>query len=336
MTTTGEAENAGLIERDPAQLKRAVQDMLSEYLHRPVMVQQLIRSAAPFANRSPAEVLTAKLRGGDKYKLFVKSIGDEERDHPDKQRRDREMLLYSRLFAGRPLPVPSWVGGGWNEAIGRHDLYLEHIDDWDLRYQSLEYWYLTADRLGDLHRELAQARGDLLATDYLLRFDTAHFIAWAHRARASVRLVSPELGRRYERVVTNFGKGAELLAAQPPTLVHNDLSAKNVLVDRSAQPARIRFVDWEMAGVGCGLLDLAHLKYGLRGPEEARFCDKYFRALQGSDVLPAAGRARMAVLASCEIHETNVRLWYSPRWSLPQECIEEWVGDTERAIKRIP
>jgi thiamine kinase-like enzyme len=335
MTMTRGVGNAGLIERDPARLTKTVQDMLSDLLHRPVVVEQLSRSASRFAARLPAEVVTVKLRSGEKHMLFLKSLGDEESDHPDKQRRDRELLVYGDLFSGRALPVPGWVGGGWNDAIGRYDLYLEHIDDWSLRYQDLEYWYLAADRLGDLHRAFARAREDLTASEYLLRFDAAHFEAWAHRAVEAVRGQSTHLGRRHERVVRAFHKGGELLAAQPPTLVHNDLSAKNVLVDRSARPTRVCFIDWEMAGIGCGLLDLAHLKYGFGPAQEARLCATYYEAVRESDVLPSQEELT-AVMAACEIHETNVRLWSSPRWSLPEGRLEEWVSDTEAAIEKIP
>lgn len=323
------------VERDQAQLTMAVQDVLRSFLRRPVVVEDLSTSASPFTSRSPAEVVTARLQGDRTHLLFLKSLGDEEGDHPDKQRRDRELLAYGNLFAGRRLPVPDWVGGGWNEAIQRYDLYLEHIGDWDLRYHDVEYWYLAARRLGDLHRTFARERAALLSSDYLLRLDAAYFDAWAHRALEAVQRQSTELGRRHERVVNAFHKGAELLGAQPLTLVHNDLAGKNVLVDRSTEPVRVCIIDWEMAGIGCGLLDLAHLKYGFGPAEEARLCANYYEALRGSEVLPPQEELT-AVLAACEIHETNVRLWSSPRWSLPEGRLEEWVSDTEAAIERIP
>ena len=45
---------------------------------------------------------------------------------------------------------------------------------------------------------------------------------------------------------------ADLLAEQPPTLVHNDLAPKNVIADTSANPGRTCIVDWEMAEWGAG------------------------------------------------------------------------------------
>lgn len=335
MTATGELGNVGLIERDLVQLTQTVQQMLSHFLRRVVVVEHLSRSVAPLANRAPAEVLTATLRGGAKHTLFLKSIGNEEGDHPDKQPRAREPLIYDDLFAGRAVPVPSRLGGGWNEAIRRHDLYLEHIDGSDLRYHEVEYWYLAGRRLGGLHRAFGQAREELFASEYLLRFDAAYFHGWAQRALETVGRQSTDLGRRYERVVRAFDSAGEVLAGQPQTLVHNDLSGKNVIVDRSVRPARICFIDWEMAGIGCGLLDLVHLKYGFGPAEQARLCAAYYEAVFGTDLLPPEPELT-AVLAACEIHETNVRLWCSPRWSLPEGRLEEWVGEAEAAIEKFP
>jgi aminoglycoside phosphotransferase (APT) family kinase protein len=313
-----------------------VRELLARRLDRPVVVTELTRSASRFASRAPAEVLSATVAGGASYRLFLKRCGGAEPDHPDKQRRDRELRVYSDLFAGRDLPVPQWIGGGWNPAAGRHDLYLEHIDDWDLRYQSLRYWYLAAGRLGRLHGTLARARADLATSDFLLRLDAGYFDAWAGRALDAVRPQSRRLARRYERVVTAFRSGSALLAAEPTTLVHNDLSPKNVLVDRASRPARVCVVDWELAGIGCGLLDLAQLGYGLRPAEAARLHACYYRAVRGSDLLPSRRSTRLAVLAACRIHQTNVRLWCSPRWSLPDGRLAGWVTEAETLIRRVP
>jgi aminoglycoside phosphotransferase (APT) family kinase protein len=320
--------------RERDDLTATVQDLLSRRLGRPVTVTGLTRTASPFASRAPAEVVTVTMPGGETHRLFLKRCGDDEPDHPDK-RRDRELRVYRDLFAGRDLPVPQWIGGGWNQAVGRHDLFLEHVDDWDLRYQELRYWYLAASRLGRLHRAFARAGDDLAANDFLLRLDAGYFDAWARRALAAVRQQSPRLARRYERVVTGFRSGAELLAAAPSTLVHNDLSAKNVLVDRGSPPTRIRVVDWELAGIGCGLLDLTQLTYGLPGAEAARLRACYYRAVRGGGLLPRRRSDLLATLAACGVHETNVRLWCSPRWSLPDGTLAGWVAQAEALVRRV-
>jgi hypothetical protein len=311
-----------------------VGDLLAAQLGRPVTVAHLERSASPFASRVPAEVVTVTLTGGETCRLFRKSLGDEEIDHPDKRCRDRELRVYRDLFAGRRLPVPSWVGGGWDGTTGRHELYLEYVDGWDLRYRHLDHWYLAAARLAGLHRTFARARGDL-DRDFLLRIDLPYVHAWAQRARDALRRHSIRLARRYEPVLAATSSWGGLLAAQPATLVHNDLSGKNVLVDRSAGQPRVCLADWELAGVGCGLLDLVHLAYGLDAVPARRLRASYYRAVRGSDLLPRTRQALTALLAACAIHETNVRLGCSPRWSLPPRRLAEWVDDARAALQRV-
>ena len=56
-----------------------------------------------------------------------------------------------------------------------------------------------------------------------------------------------------------FGRVLDVLAAEPAeNLVHGDPCLGNVL----AGPAGVRFVDFEQAGAGCGLAELAYLRIG--------------------------------------------------------------------------
>src|SRR5262249_28158681 len=154
-------------------------------------------------------------------------------------------------------------GSRRNEATERLEVYLEHIGDWDLRYQDLEHWFTAARRLAQFHAHFAARAAEVLACEFLLRLEASALSAWAGRAMAAIRGLSPELAAELEGPLALHDHVAELLSRQPPTLVHNDLAPKNVLADRSSHPARICLVDWEMAGVGCGLMDLVVLKHGL-------------------------------------------------------------------------
>lgn len=330
MTSSGST----LLRRPPAQLAAAVRQMLTRRLGRPVRIRRIERAVSPFASQVPAETVTVCLEDGTTYRLFVKSPGDEDRAHPDKQCRDRELQVYRQLFAGRQLPVPRCLGGGWNESLGRHDLYLDYVNDWDLRYQRLAYWDLAASHLGGLQRAFARERVELLRHQYLQRLDAAYFRAWAQRASESLGWCASAQARRYVPVLEAADQWGKLLADQPATLVHNDLSAKNVLVDRTGRRPRVCIVDWELAGIGCGLLDLVHLSYGLDAGAAVRLRAGYLRAVGGTDLLPPGG-ALPAVLAACSIHETNVRLWLSQRWTLPERQVAEWVSDAVNALRRV-
>jgi aminoglycoside phosphotransferase (APT) family kinase protein len=245
------------------ELRRFIEAILSEAVGHQAKIDCFKREPSPFATLFPADVLTISLDSGDKISLFLKHLGSEEADHPDKQCRDREIRVYGELLTDKGLPVAKYHGSRWNERSQCHEVVLEYIDGWILEYHHLEHWFTAARRLAHLHAHFAAQADKLWSCQYLLRFDARYYNDWAARALATVAEQSAELARALEDVLSQYHRAGALIAEQPGTLLHNDLAPKNVVVDTSDTPARICIVDWEMAGVGCGLVDLVHLKYGL-------------------------------------------------------------------------
>ena len=295
---------------------------------RPVEVAAFDRTPSPFATLFPAEVLSVELVGGERVSLFLKQLGEEEQsDHPEKRCREREVRIYEQLLGDPALPVPRFSGWEWNQTTRRYELFLEYVDDLTLKYQELGHWWTAARRLANLHAYFASRVERLMACDFLLHLDQRHLYEWGDRAVAAVASRSAELAAKLRRVVDRYETPAEVLAAQPKTLVHNDLSPKNVIADRSASPARICFVDWEMAGVGCGVMDIVHLKYGLDDEADRRMCAAYCAELAGTGLLPSGQADLKSVFAACELHRTLHRLAHVRYWRTPLETVERWVSD---------
>jgi Phosphotransferase enzyme family len=288
----------------------------------------------PYAGVFPSEVVSIQLASGERISIFVKHLGDEQRSHPDKRVREREVRVYGELLGDRDLPVPRFLGSGWNDATGRRELFLEHVDGWNLKYRDLRHWHTAARRLAQLHLVFARQADWLLKRDFLLRLDRDYLLAWAGRAVAAVSLLSAELANRLQRTVDDLGAALDLLAEQPPTLVHNDLAPKNVIVGTPANPDRTCIVDWEMAGVGCGLIDLAHLTHGLPATEAKRMFDLYGKELSGTGLMPP-GDAGRRLLASCRLHGTLYRLAHAESWRLPLARVEEWIADGEELNREV-
>jgi hypothetical protein len=329
---TQAAEEAG---PDDVQLQLTVERLLGEALGGQARVSGLTRRACPFAGVYPADVLTVRLAGGRQIALFVKHLGPEQSDQPDKQRRDREVRVYEELLGEGGLPVPRYYGTRWNEATGRHEVFLEHVADWDLRYQGLEHWFTAARQLAHLHARFAAPAGELLACDFLLRLDAPYFRAWAGRALAVLASLSAGLAADFEGALGNYGRVTDLLARQPLTLVHNDLAPKNVLADRSQDPTRICVVDWEMAGVGCGLLDLVHLKCGLDPASDREMRGAYCAELAGTGLLPEGPRELDRLFAACELHRTVYRLAFCNEWRVPPEKVARWVSEARGLAEQV-
>jgi Phosphotransferase enzyme family len=292
------------------------------------------RTPSPYATVFPAEVVSVELASGERISIFVKHLGEEQQGHPDKRVREREVRVYGELLGDRGLPVPQFLGSYRDKATGRRELYLEHVDGWNLKYQDLRHWYTAARRLAQLHLAFARGGDRLRGRDFLLRLDREYLLAWAGRAVAAVSSLSAELASRLRRTVDELGAAADLLAEQPPTLVHNDLAPKNVIADTSVSPERICIVDWEMAGVGCGLIDLAHLTYGLPLGEVERMLDLYARELTGTGLVPL-GEERTRLFAACQLHGALYRLAHAEGWRLPLERVEEWIAESEKLNREV-
>jgi len=301
-------------------------------------IDSIARQQSPFVTLFPAEVLTLTLRDGRQVRVFLKHLGPEQQpDQPDKQRRDREVRVYERLLRGDDhLPVVRYVGSRHDAHTGRHELYLEYVDDWSLQYHELEHWFTAAARLAELHAHFAERASDLRASEFLLELDHGYFAAWAGRAEVALAKQSDELAGRIATLRANYAPVCDLLASQPVTLVHNDLACKNVIADRATTPARICIIDWELAGIGCGLLDLVHLKYGLDPANEAKMLATYCARLRASSrLLPDDERQLARLVAACELHKTLYRLAHSPAWNSPPATLAQWMADSETFLRRV-
>src|SRR5881628_508766 len=84
-------------------LQQTVEALLARRLGRSVKIDRLRREPTPFATLFPAEVLSIDFENGRQTALFLKHLGPEGSDQPEKQCRDREVRIYEELLADDSL-----------------------------------------------------------------------------------------------------------------------------------------------------------------------------------------------------------------------------------------
>jgi aminoglycoside phosphotransferase (APT) family kinase protein len=213
----------------------------------------------------------------------------------------REAEAY-RLLAPVRLGVPHChhAGPDW--------LLLEKVPGIELwQIGDLQTWAEAARWLARLHRSFA---GSPPASPTLLRYDAAYFALWAPRAVERY----PELAA----LATEHERAVDLLASLPVTFVHGEFYPSNVLVAGD----RIAPVDWEMAGIGPGVLDLAALVAGW-GEEERR-------ALRS-----AYGDVDEIALEAARLHVAFQWLGWSSRWTPPNEHAHDWLAEARDAALHL-
>jgi aminoglycoside phosphotransferase len=172
-----------------------------------------------------------------------------------------EAEVYRQVLEPLDAPAPAFYGLFEESAPDRRWLAIEYLPDavpLDAGWTDEEI-VRTAASAGRFHRraeELVATR----APEFLVRYSPVYWEEHARRAADA----GGENAAWLEEVAGGIdGSLARLLTARP-TVVHGDIYLNNVLVDGES----VYLIDWEMAGIGPGELDLAELLYSVGGEYE--------------------------------------------------------------------
>jgi hypothetical protein len=209
----------------------------------------------------------------------------------------REIEVYRALLAGAGLETPELHASVVDPRRCRFWLAIEKVTGVPLYQVELAQWDEAARWLARLHERFA----GLPAADYLARYDRSFFELWPERAEVDL---------------PGYDAAVNRLARLPTTLVHGDLYPSNMLIG----PDRVCAIDWELAGIGPGVLDLAALTLGLADADVERLAQAYRNAL----ARPPDASEFAADLDCARLHLAVQWLGWSPDWTPPPEHAHDW------------
>src|SRR5207248_1649161 len=96
--------------------------------------------------------------------------------------------------------------------------------------------------------------------------DAEFFWSRAEQALRDVTRIAPRLAEELADIVSGYAPVVERMTDQPRTLLHGGCRPSNILVKVASDPARVCILDWEEAGCGAPLYDLAYLLDGIEPP----------------------------------------------------------------------
>ncbi|MGN6607684.1 MAG: phosphotransferase [Jatrophihabitans sp.] len=242
-----------------------------------------------YATSSPlTEVVLQHPHGTQR--LLLKQL-HARRDYPP----GRELTIY------RDVLCPAGIGP---RLYGCGDDWLlielvEGVEIWQLG--EFDRWLAVAAWLGEHHRRFA-------GFDEAPLLGEATLLAWLDRAAPRTT------GLDLDAALTEL----QVLAQRPTTLVHGEFYPSNVLVSGS----RVVPVDWETAGVGPGVLDLAAFVTGWREPQAQQLVEAY----GGADARDL-DRARLALALRW--------LGWTDTWTPPAEHRHDWLVEARAALARL-
>jgi aminoglycoside phosphotransferase (APT) family kinase protein len=263
------------------ELRDALDRLLSRALPRRRIVHVETRPM-PYASSFALDEIRVHFAGGGSVELVCKDTG-EAAMLPDAQRIKprflydpiREIATYESILAPLGIDAPHFYGRTIDERRGRYWLFLERVAGQPLtEVGDFDVWRQASGWLAQMHSRLASAPAVARAAETvpLVQYDGAHWRRWMARASHHVHCAGTEprsRRRRFASLASRYEAVVEAIAALSAGFVHGEFFASNVLAQTGASGVRVRPLDWEPAGIGPVLIDLAALNAG-RWSDDAR------------------------------------------------------------------
>jgi hypothetical protein len=306
-----------------------LQPVLEEIFLRPI--SRLSRRPSAYSSSFPIEEVEAEFECGAPICVIFKNVSpDALLDVASRVRPAflydplREIQVYRSILPFLDLGTPKLYGAVSNPAIGRYWLFLEKVPGVELyEIGDFQVWTQVARWLARFH---ASARCEpervRAALPQVLEYDAAFYWRWLSRAKA---LTGAKLGRltsRYERIVNT-------LLGLPRRLIHGEFYASNILVHRELS-LRVSPLDWEMAAIGPGILDLAAIVSGKWSREQRlQIANAYWSRL------PSSLRPVDFVTAfdCCQLQIALQWLGWSEKWVAPDAHAHNWLAEALELIE---
>lgn len=293
----------------------------------------LNRHPFPYHSTFPLEELAIRTGDGEERVIVFKDLSRRGPDDPVWQIKApflhdplREIEVYRDVLQPSGVSAPGCVAVVIDPALGRHWLFLEKVEG-ELLWQigELEVWTAAASWLADLHARFAERTRSLPLR--LLVHDGDFYRCWIERARHFTRWpgASNGGGRGFDWLAARCLRVVDWLVEEPATFLHGEFYPSNVVIERRSGTVHIRPVDWEMASLGPGIVDLAALTSGAWSEgERERIATAYCEALP-FELRPPAD-ALLEGLDRCRLLLAVQWLGWSPDWTPPREHAHDWLA----------
>jgi len=320
-------------------LQKVLPEFLSDYFQAPCVIRRMIRRVSEYRSSFAIEVLSLELEDGTSLEIIFKNMAsgallkDARRFRPGfLHDPKREIDVYQKILSRAELGTATCYGSITDETSGRFWLFLEKVPALEL-YQvgDFEAWLEAARWLARMHLKFSESTGKLAREVSLLQYDRAYYGLWFERAQSFLNPHSKLARQVIRRLSKNYDRVIERLSLMPETLLHGDFYASNILAREYHRGFQICPIDWEMAALGPGLIDLAALTSGKWSQQEVTSM-----ALAYQDVLTGGNRTIgdqelfLEDMVYCQIHVALRWLGWSAQWSPPVEHHHDWLSDILR------
>ena len=294
-------------------------------------ITSFARREFEYATSHPLEELRIGLSDGRTIEVILKDLA-WERLLPDARRSEprtffdpRRCVEIQRVLLDPWAVGPRCYAAVADATIGRYWLLLEKVPGVPLwQVGELERWVEVARWLAAFHSmSSSEDVLELALPARLVRYDRQVFVATADRALAALRHLPEDRGGLLLALMDGYEEVVVGLETDAPRFVHGEFFASNILVVPSTAPMRVCPIDWEMAGVGPPLLDLAALTAGWDGGSRSRMVAAY----AGSLAPTLDPRQLTQSLLRCRMHLALQWIGWADDWTPPDAHARDWIGE---------
>ncbi|HJQ26310.1 MAG TPA: phosphotransferase [Blastocatellia bacterium] len=324
-----------------AELCGALEAALGDHRGAAVRVRALRRNLSAYRSSFAIEEIAVELDDGTALDLVFKNLSRQGLDERARRAKPdflydplREIETYRLILSPAALGAPAFYGAEVEPQQQRYWLFIEKVAGVEL-YQVGEFavWQEAARWLAQLHSRFGESEelAAMARAAHLLRCNESYYRVWMDRARNFLgsRDRIGWLAARYQRVI-------ERLLALPQTFIHGEFYASNLLVQTTAEGLRVRPVDWEMAAMGPGLIDLAALVAGnWTEAQRAALAAAYHAALTPDGQPPSPMDEFLIELDYCRLHVAVQWLgWFGRRRAFLPHA-RDWLGEAVVLAERL-
>ncbi len=339
MSRRGEAAAASAPD---AELCDALERELRRSVSRGAVIAGIERRPSAYRTSFALEELDVDLEDGSRLELLLKDVGPRAlqghaRLAKPKHLYDplREIEVYRGPLADARLETATCFGAAVSKPEDRYWLFIERVPAVELRQiGELAVWEEAARWLGRAHSRFASL-GPRAADGHLVAHDASYYRRWIDRALEFARAAPQARRHQVESLAPAYGRAAERLLTLPPTLIHGEFYSSNVLVAKRAGRPRICPIDWEVAGFGPGVIDLAALTAGWDA-EATRAMERAYLAQARAGGWTGSEASLTSALECSRLHLAVRWLgWAPPGWVPPAEHRHDWLADALALAERI-
>jgi aminoglycoside phosphotransferase (APT) family kinase protein len=332
------------------ELLTALEAVLSDHFGRRKRVRRLRQRVSAYSSSCRLSNLDLELDEGQRLRLVFKDLSPGTLLPSAGQARPRflydprrEIEVYRKILPPRRLGTAVCYGAVESAQLDRHWLFLERVDGPMLWQRGrLESWELAARWLAQLHAgdEPARLARGSRRLGCLLRYDAEFYRCWLTRAEEFLARqpgrISSASGRRFLRLASRYDRAITRLLELPTTFIHGEFYPSNVILPASRGGRRVCAIDWELAGLAPGAMDLAALTAGDWTPEERkRMIEAYRRALTPSRHWAPSLVELTEAVEWCQLHQCIQMLGWAFHWSPPTPHARNWLREALRLADRL-